>query len=88
MTMKSLFSPRQGVLDVIADLRKGSATYGQHLAFELSEENHHQLYIPRGMAHGFCALTEKATLFYFTTAEHHEASDTGIPYDSFVFSGP
>ena len=52
------------VLDVAVDIRKGSPTYGKHVAVELSGENHEQLYIPRGFAHGFSVLSEEAILQY------------------------
>ncbi len=52
------------VLDVIVDLRHGSPTFGQHLAVELSGENHRQLYVPRGFAHGFAVLSETARFIY------------------------
>ncbi len=52
------------VIDVAVDLRKGSPTYGKHIAVELSQENGRQLYIPRGMAHGFVVLSETAQFQY------------------------
>lgn len=52
------------VLDVAVDIRRGSPTYGHHLAVELSADNHRQLFIPRGFAHGFVVLSEKATFLY------------------------
>ena len=48
------------VLDVAVDIRPGSPTYGMHVAVELSEENHRQFFLPRGMAHGFSVLSEEA----------------------------
>ena len=52
------------VLDVALDIRKGSSTYGQHVAVELSEENHRQFFVPRGFAHGFAVLSETALFQY------------------------
>lgn len=52
------------VLDVAVDLREGSETYGKHFAVELSEENHFQMYIPKGFAHGFSVLSEKVVFQY------------------------
>lgn len=52
------------VLDVAVDLRKGSPTYGKHVAVELTEDNHRQFFIPRGFAHGFAVLSEEAIFQY------------------------
>lgn len=52
------------VLDIAVDIRKGSPTYGQHVTVELSEDNHYQLFIPRGFAHGFAVLSETAICQY------------------------
>ena len=52
------------VLDVAVDIRKGSPTYGQHVAVELNEDNHRQVFIPRGFAHGFAVLSETAIFQY------------------------
>jgi dTDP-4-dehydrorhamnose 3,5-epimerase len=63
------------VLDVVVDLRKSSATFGEHITVELSAESHHQLWIPAGFAHGFVVLSESADFLYKTTnyyAPQHE----------------
>ncbi|MGL5979288.1 MAG: dTDP-4-dehydrorhamnose 3,5-epimerase [Phocaeicola sp.] len=52
------------VLDVAVDIRKGSPTFGQHVAVELTEENHRQLFVPRGFAHGFVVLSEEVIFQY------------------------
>lgn len=52
------------VLDVAVDIRKGSPTYGQHVAVELTEDNHRQFFIPQGFAHGFAVLSETAVFQY------------------------
>ena len=55
---------RGRVLDVAVDVRVGSPTFGRHVAVELSEDNHRQLWVPRGFAHGFVVLSESADFFY------------------------
>jgi len=55
---------RGNVRDVAVDVRRGSPTFGQHVAVELNEENRRQLWVPRGFAHGFAVLSETADLFY------------------------
>lgn len=66
------------VLDVAVDIRKGSPTFGQHVAVELTEENHRQFFVPRGFAHGFSVLSETAVFQYKCDAFYHPASDAGI----------
>lgn len=66
------------VLDVAVDIRKGSPTYGQHVAVELTEENHSQFFIPRGFAHGFAVLSETAVFQYKCDEFYHPEADGGI----------
>ena len=69
---------RGKVLDVAVDIRHGSPTFGQHVAVELSEENHRQLFIPRGFAHGFAVLSETAVFQYKCDNFYHPEADAGI----------
>lgn len=66
------------VLDVAVDIRKGSPTYGQHVAVELSEENHRQFFISRGFAHGFAVLSETAVFQYKCDNFYAPEADGGI----------
>ncbi len=66
------------VLDVAVDIRKGSPTYGQHVAVELTEENHRQFFVPRGFAHGFAVLSETAIFQYKCDNFYHPEADGGI----------
>ena len=66
------------VLDVAVDIRRGSPTFGQHVAVELSEENHRQLFIPRGFAHGFSVLSDVAVFQYKCDNFYHPEADAGI----------
>ena len=66
------------VLDVAVDIRKGSPTYGQHVAVELSEENHRQFFVPRGFAHGFAVLSDTAVFQYKCDNFYAPEADGGI----------
>ena len=69
---------RGAVLDVVVDLRKGSPTYGQHVAVEITEQNHRQVFIPKGMAHGFAVLSPEAVVQYKCDEFYHPESEGGI----------
>ena len=69
---------RGRVLDVAVDIRKGSPSYGQHVAVELTEDNHRQFFIPRGFAHGFAVLSETAVFQYKCDNFYHPEADGGI----------
>ena len=69
---------RGAVLDVAVDIRKGSPTYGQHVAVELTEDNHRQFFVPRGFAHGFSVLSDVAVFQYKCDNFYHPEADGGI----------
>lgn len=66
------------VLDVAIDIRKGSPTYGRHVAVELSEDNHWQFFVPRGFAHGFAVLSDRAIFQYKCDNFYTPQADGGI----------
>ena len=69
------------ILDVAVDIRRGSPTFGQSVAQELSAENHHQLFVPDGFAHGFCVLSEVADVLYKCNDIYHADDDYGIAWN-------
>jgi dTDP-4-dehydrorhamnose 3,5-epimerase len=69
------------VLDVCVDVRKESKTFGKHISHKLSDENNHQLFIPKGCAHGFLVLSEQAIVTYKCDAFYNKASESGIIYN-------
>lgn len=69
------------VLDVAVDIRKGSPTYGKHVAVELTADNHRQLFIPRGFAHGFSVLSERVVFQYKCDNYYHPESEGGLAWD-------
>ena len=69
------------VLDVAVDIRKGSPTFGQHVAVELTEDNHRQFFIPRGLAHGFSVLSEEVVFQYKCDNFYAPHSEGAITWD-------
>lgn len=69
------------VLDVAVDIRKGSPTFGQHVAVELSGENKRQFFIPKGFAHGFAVLTPEAIFAYKCDAPYAPQAERGLRFD-------
>ena len=69
------------VLDIAVDIRVGSPTFAQHVTVELSEQNKHQLFIPRGFAHGFVVLSETATFAYKVDNYYAPECDRGLAFD-------
>ena len=72
---------RGAVFDVAVDIRKSSPSFGQWMGVELTEDNHRQLWIPPGMAHGFVTLTDSADFLYKTTDYYATAYDRGIAWN-------
>ena len=66
------------ILDVVVDLRQDSPTYGEHISVELSDENNHQLWVPKGFAHGFSVLSKTALVCYKCDAYYNKDGDYGI----------
>lgn len=69
------------VLDVAVDIRKGSPTFGQHVAVELTEDNHRQFFVPRGFAHGFAVLSDEAVFQYKCDNYYAPQSEGAIAWD-------
>ena len=72
---------RGAVLDVAVDIRRGSPTFGKHVAVELTEDNHRQLFIPRGFAHGFAVLSDEAIFQYKCDNFYAPQSEGAIAWD-------
>ena len=69
------------VLDVAVDIRKNSPTFGQHVAVELTEENHRQFFIPKGFAHGFSVLSKEVVFQYKCDEFYHPEAEGGIAWN-------
>ena len=69
------------ILDVVVDIRKGSPSFGQHVAVKLSDDNKKQMFIPRGVAHGFVVLTDTATFAYKVDNYYSPECDRGLAFD-------
>lgn len=69
------------VLDIAVDIRSGSPTYGKYVAVELSDDNHRQLFLPRGMAHGFVVLSDEAIFQYKCDNRYHRDSEGAIAWN-------
>jgi len=72
---------RGAIYDVAVDIRKNSATYGQHFGLELNEENKTMLYVPEGFAHGFCCLEDNTIVQYKCSNYYHKASEMGVAWN-------
>jgi dTDP-4-dehydrorhamnose 3,5-epimerase len=78
---KLVRAARGAVWDVAVDLRRGSPTCGQYEAFELTDENAHQVFVPVGFAHGFCVTSEIADVTYKVSSYYDGATERGIAFD-------
>jgi dTDP-4-dehydrorhamnose 3,5-epimerase len=71
---------RGRIVDVVVDVRRGSPTFGEWEAVELTDENHRMFYVPVGFAHGFCVLSEVADVFYKQSGYYADATERGISF--------
>src|ERR671914_51555 len=72
---------RGHIVDVVVDLRRGSPTYGEWEAFDLTDENGRMVYCPIGFAHGFCVVSDLADVFYKQSRYYGDDNERGIKYD-------
>lgn len=75
---KLVFAALGEIFDVAVDIRRGSPTFAQWFGTRLSQENHHQLFIPEGFAHGFCVLSDTAEVIYKCTNLYTPGDDYGL----------
>lgn len=78
---KLLRCPRGKIFDVAVDLRRGSSTYGQWEGYVLDDEQHRQLYVPVGFAHGFCVLSDLADVTYLVSSYYDPETEAGIRWN-------
>lgn len=78
---KLLMVLRGEILDVAVDLRKNEATFGQHVSRRLSDENNHQLFIPKGFAHGFSVLSDSALVYYKCSDYYNKEGERGLQWN-------
>jgi dTDP-4-dehydrorhamnose 3,5-epimerase len=79
-TAKLVRCARGAIVDVVVDIRKGSPTYGEWEAFELSEENLRMAYVPVGFAHGFCVVSDVADVMYKQSNYYSDELERGFSY--------
>jgi len=83
--LKLVYVPLGKIIDVVLDIRKGSATYGKSFEVELSSDNARILIIPKGLAHGFKSLENNTNVTYMQTSGYAPECDAGLRYDSFSY---
>lgn len=86
--VKLVYVVAGSILDVVVDLRRDSATYGQSFHVELNEKNRKAIYIGKGFAHGFLALEDRSIVEYHCTTSQNKEAEGGILYNSFDFEWP
>ena len=82
---KLVYVVRGEIIDVVLDLRKSSATYGQAIEVILSERNNRSIYVPKGLAHGFISKIDDTITIYHVSTIYNPANDYGVRYNSFGF---
>jgi dTDP-4-dehydrorhamnose 3,5-epimerase len=85
---KLVWVTRGAVWDVAVDIRRGSPTFGKWFGITLNDENHMQMYIPPGFAHGFCVLSEEADFYYKCTDFYSPADEQGIAWNDATLNIP
>lgn len=86
--VKMVYCVEGEVLDAVLDLRVGSPTHGQYVLSELGATKANSIYIPKGMAHGFCTLSEKAIMVYKVSTIYSPEHDVGVLWNSVGISWP
>jgi dTDP-4-dehydrorhamnose 3,5-epimerase len=86
--VKVVYCVQGAVLDVVTDLRVGSPTYGRTDVIELSSAKANSIYIPKGMAHGFCSLCDNSIMVYKASSVYSPELDTGILWNSLGVEWP
>lgn len=86
--VKVVYCVQGEVQDVVLDLRIGSPSYGQAVGITLSAQQGNLIYIPKGIAHGFCTTSETATLVYMVSTVYDPQNDVGILWNSFGHKWP